>query len=105
MRNTVSIDDAGFVSRASTTGTGASSRQWSEGVASSTPAGDSTLAEALSRLDIAKRTILSLYYFERLSVGEVAVALRIPAGTVKSRLSTARNALRQLLEDPIGDQP
>ncbi len=62
------------------------------------PAPESCTAELLNRLDVAKRTVLSLYYFEQLSVAEVGVALGIPAGTVKSRLSAARNALREILE-------
>ncbi|MHC4351815.1 MAG: sigma factor-like helix-turn-helix DNA-binding protein [Planctomycetota bacterium] len=42
------------------------------------------------------RNWLSLYYFEQLSVPEIGSALRIPSGTVKSRLYNARNELREL---------
>ncbi len=56
------------------------------------------IKELLEKLDIDKRAVLSLYYFEELSISEIALALKIPAGTVKSRLHTARNALKQLWE-------
>ena len=54
--------------------------------------------ELLEQLDIGKRAILSLYYFEKLSISEIGEVLRIPAGTVKSRLYTARHALKVLWE-------
>jgi RNA polymerase sigma-70 factor (ECF subfamily) len=37
---------------------------------------------------------LQLFYWERLSVAEIAVVLGIPAGTVKSRLHRAKGLLR-----------
>ena len=57
---------------------------------------DTGLAELLEKLDIKKRVVLSLYYFEQLSVPEIGTALRIPNGTVKSRLYNARNELKEL---------
>jgi len=59
----------------------------------------SGIDELLEQLDIDKRVVLSLYYFEELSVSEISEALKIPAGTVKSRLYTARNALKKLWEE------
>lgn len=59
---------------------------------------DSGIDELLGKLDVDKRAVLCLYYFEGLSVSEVAEALKIPAGTVKSRLYAARNALKELWE-------
>ncbi|MHC4552847.1 MAG: RNA polymerase sigma factor [Planctomycetota bacterium] len=56
---------------------------------------DSEIEELLNQLDIDKRTILSLYYFEQLSIADIAAAMKVPTGTVKSRLHTARNALKQ----------
>ncbi len=44
----------------------------------------------MAQLSAAKRSVLSLYYFEQLSVSEISFALRIPKGTVKSRLRAAR---------------
>ena len=60
---------------------------------------DAGLKELLERLDMKKRAVLSLYYFEQLSVAEIGSALRIPAGTVKSRLSNARKELRELWQE------
>jgi len=57
------------------------------------------LKELLDRLDVKKRVVLSLYYLEELSVAEVGVALNIPKGTVKSRLHSAREELRQLWQE------
>ena len=54
--------------------------------------------ELLKLLDIDKRTVLYLYYFERLTVSEIGQALNIPAGTVKSRLHAARRDLKELWE-------
>jgi len=59
---------------------------------------DIGLKELLQRLDIRKRAVLSLYYFEQLSVPEIGAALNIPRGTVKSRLHSARNRLKELYE-------
>lgn len=55
--------------------------------------------EALGRMPADRRALLSMYYVEGLSVGEIAEALSIPTGTVKSRLYHARNRLRASLED------
>lgn len=54
------------------------------------------LREFLGMLDITKKTVLCLYYFERLSTTEIGVILRIPKGTVKSRLYIARKELKEL---------
>ena len=44
------------------------------------------------------RLVLSLFYFERLSYGEIAVILDIPATTVLAHLSEAKTVLRRQLE-------
>jgi RNA polymerase sigma factor (sigma-70 family) len=54
--------------------------------------------ELLQKLDIRKRVVLSLYYFEQLSVPEISVALNIPTGTIKSRLHVAKRELKKLWE-------
>ncbi len=57
---------------------------------------DIGLNELLEKLDVRKKAVLSLYYFEQLSVPEISVALKIPEGTVKSRLASARKELKEL---------
>ena len=56
------------------------------------------LHEALAKLPTEHRGAVALFYLEDMSVAEVAVALDIPAGTVKSRLMNARKKLRAALE-------
>jgi RNA polymerase sigma-70 factor (ECF subfamily) len=57
---------------------------------------DSGLKELLEKLDVRKKVVLSLYYFEQLSVLEISTALKIPKGTVRSRLHSARKELKEL---------
>ena len=52
------------------------------------------LERGLQRLPAFEREVLSLFYLEELSLAEVAQALDIPVGTVKSRLFRARKLLR-----------
>ena len=52
----------------------------------------------LARLAPVEREILTLFYLEELAIEEVATALAIPTGTVKSRLHRARKQLRGALE-------
>ncbi len=54
------------------------------------------IKELLGKLDLEKRTVLGLYYFEQLSISDISMALNIPKGTVKSRLYNARNELKNL---------
>lgn len=62
------------------------------------------LAAAIRRLPVDQRLMVSLYYGEGLSVEEIAAAHGLPGGTVKSRLHTARQVLRTLLEGDDHDQ-
>lgn len=57
-----------------------------------------TLRAAIRTLPGDQRAALALFYFEDMSVAEVAVALDVPAGTVKTRLMHARKKLRVLLD-------
>jgi RNA polymerase sigma factor (sigma-70 family) len=56
------------------------------------------LRAAIRALPPEQRSAIGLHYFEELSVAEVAVALDVPAGTVKTRLMHARRKLRAVLE-------
>jgi RNA polymerase sigma factor (sigma-70 family) len=53
---------------------------------------------ALARLPGELRAVLTLHYLDELPVRAIAAALLIPEGTVKSRLHTARQRLREMLE-------
>ncbi len=62
---------------------------------------DTGVKELLEKLDIKKQVVLSLYYFEELSISEISVALKIPNGTVKSRLANARKELKEIWQQHI----
>ena len=55
--------------------------------------------QALGRLPVPYREVLLLCEFEELSYHEISATLSIPMGTVMSRLSRARRALRDAVEE------
>jgi RNA polymerase sigma-70 factor, ECF subfamily len=55
-------------------------------------------SEALAQLPDGERDALLLFAWEDLGYEEIAVALAIPVGTVRSRLNRARRRLRELVE-------
>jgi RNA polymerase sigma-70 factor (ECF subfamily) len=57
------------------------------------------LASALARLSTADRDVLLLFAWGQLRYDEIATALRIPLGTVRSRLNRARRKVREALGD------
>lgn len=57
-----------------------------------------TLRRAVTALPPGHRAAVALHYFEGLSIAETAVALGIPAGTVKTRLMHARARLKAQLQ-------
>lgn len=62
------------------------------------------LWEAINALPEDRRTAVTLYYYDGLSVEEIASILSLPEGTVKSRLSRARDQLRQMLKEDSGHE-
>ena len=56
------------------------------------------LHNAMGELSGDRQTILVMHYLDGMGIAEIAVALDIPAGTVKSRLYHARQQLKELLE-------
>ncbi len=60
--------------------------------------------EAVSRLPLGQRQVLTLVDLEECSYLEVAEVLGIPVGTVMSRLSRARNALKDILNRAMLNQ-
>lgn len=57
------------------------------------------LLHKLQGLPLPQRELLTLYYLEELTVGELARILETPEGTVKSRLYHARILLKQNLTE------
>lgn len=49
-------------------------------------------------LDLKYRAVIHLYYYEDMSVEEIAKALNIKTGTVKSRLYRGREMLKKKLK-------
>jgi len=60
------------------------------------------LVRALRRLPLAQREVLVLHYVAELEVEQIAAQLRVPAGTVKSRLARGRAALAGGLQPGVG---
>lgn len=56
---------------------------------------EEVLQQLLTHLSYHYREILTLMYFEHMSIKEIAACLAIPEGTVKSRLSSAKARLRE----------
>ncbi len=61
------------------------------------------LHAAITTLPPAQRAAVALFHFEGLGIAEIAVALDVPAGTIKTRLMHARRALRAVLEGDCND--
>jgi RNA polymerase sigma-70 factor, ECF subfamily len=64
------------------------------------------LENALNRLPDEQRSVVLLIGLEGMRYEEVAEILGVPVGTIRSRLSRAREALRQMMDEPnrrVGD--
>lgn len=59
---------------------------------------------AMAALPGDQRAAMALFHFEGFSVAETAAALDVPAGTVKTRLMHAREALRAMLDGGADEQ-
>lgn len=60
-----------------------------------------SLTHEIKKLPTTERQIIQLFYLDELSTTEIAEALEIPQGTVKSRLYRARNLLKEKLKTSI----
>jgi RNA polymerase sigma-70 factor (ECF subfamily) len=58
------------------------------------------LQRCLLRLPLDQRAVLLLVCVEEMGYAEVAKVIGVPVGTVMSRLSRARERMRELLEEP-----
>jgi RNA polymerase sigma-70 factor (ECF subfamily) len=64
-----------------------------------------SVQHALERLPVPFREVILLCDVEEMSYREIAETLAIPVGTVMSRLSRARKAMRQLLASGVRGAP
>jgi RNA polymerase sigma-70 factor, ECF subfamily len=72
--------------------------QWMDTPAATSSSYDTVeIQEAVDSLDDDYRVIVTLFYFEDLSIKEIAQSLDIREGTVKSRLNRARSKLARFL--------
>jgi RNA polymerase sigma-70 factor (ECF subfamily) len=62
---------------------------------------EQAVQSALTDMPEYQRAMLVMYHVERLSYEDIAEALDLPLGTVKSRLNRARVALRERLGDQL----
>ena len=66
---------------------------------------DEAIETALARLGPRHRAVVDLVDIAGLSYAEAAIALGIPVGTIMSRLSRARQQIRDELRVPTGSTP
>lgn len=82
-------------------GMAAMATEAADATAHGTGARDADVARVLAAmrtLPSAQHAALALYHLEHMGVAEIAVALDIPPGTVKTRLMHARRKVRAILE-------
>src|SRR5437588_12715341 len=58
-------------------------------------------SRALEQISEELRETFLLHYEQELEIKQIALVLEVPAGTVKSRLFTARHRLREPLSDAV----
>jgi DNA-directed RNA polymerase specialized sigma24 family protein len=71
-----------------------------EGAAPEVEVPDPLVARALADLDVKHRAVVVCRLWLDLDTAQTAAALKIPAGTVKSRMSRALAKLETMVEDP-----
>ena len=64
---------------------------------------ESSLERTLNKLDEDLREVTVLYYYDELNIKDIASIINIPEGTVKSRLSRARDNIKKILEEEGGN--
>ena len=61
------------------------------------------MRDVFNRLSAGDQNILTLCVLEELTTAEAALALRVPIGTVKSRLSRAKKRMAELMVQSAPD--
>ena len=64
---------------------------------------ENSLEWVLNQIDKDLREIVVLYYYDDFSVADIANVLEIPQGTVKSRLSRAREQIKEIINKEEGE--
>ena len=62
------------------------------------------IVTALAGLSLEQRQVVVMHYLADLGTAEIAAELRIPEGTVKSRLARGRERLAQVLDEKEGQR-
>ena len=65
---------------------------------------DRALYDAVMALDAKYRAVIVLYYYEGYSIAEIGKLLGVPAPTVGTRLSRARERLKDMLTEAESDE-
>lgn len=55
------------------------------------------LWDVVLKLELVYREVIILYFYDRMTIREIAKILRVPEGTVKSRLSRGKAVLKEML--------
>lgn len=58
-----------------------------------------TVSELLAKLPVQHKTVLTLFYLEQQSIRDIASILKLPEGTVKSRIFYARELLKRIYKE------
>ena len=64
---------------------------------------ESSLEYVLNKLDKDLKLVTVLYYYDDMSIGQISEIINIPEGTVKSRLSRARDKIYSILKEEEGE--
>lgn len=57
------------------------------------------IRDAVSRLDAKDRAVITMFYFEKYSIGEISFMLNESESSIKTRLFRARERLKEVLQD------
>ena len=98
----VSIDDSGEV-KSESAGNPSMSHDSNPGIDMERREREAHVQQCVNSLDAEHREVLVLRDIQGFSYDEIKDILKVPDGTVKSRLSRARNALKDCLAKIIGD--
>lgn len=64
---------------------------------------ENSLEWVLNQIDKELKEIVVLYYYDDFSVADIANVLDIPQGTIKSRLSRAREQIKEIIKKEEGE--